>query len=250
MHQETTYGQWKGVLVKRVPKILGRRRRQLSVKYTPQQNGVAERANRTLVEMARCIMLQANLPQSLWTEAINAATYIRNRCASRVLNNKTPLEMWSNQKPYVGFFRIIGSEVIVLNKRGKRGKFYPKGNKYILVGYSSESKAYRLWRPKTKTVIKARDVRFIEDINSYEDTSFNPNVIDQDPSSSPEDQRQKQEAENNGNCKEDNLRNDLQDDSQLDEEEADSQETSGEEDERQVEQNHHRSEETRRGRGR
>lgn len=158
--------------------------------------------------------------------------------------------MWSNKKSYVGFFRIIGSEVIVLNKRGKRRKFYPKEDKYILVGYSSESKAYRLWRPKIKTVIKARDVRFIEDINSSEDTSFNPNVINQDPSSSPEDQRQKQEAENNGNCKEDNLRNDLQDDSQLDEEEADSQETSGEEDERQVEQNHHRSEETRRGRGR
>jgi len=60
--------------------------RQLSVEYTPQQNGVAERANRTLVEMARCIMLQANLPQSMWAEAVNTATYLRNRCATKSLN--------------------------------------------------------------------------------------------------------------------------------------------------------------------
>lgn len=65
---------------------------QLSVEYTPQQNGVAERKNRTLVEMARCILLQGNLPESLWAEAINAATYIRNRCATKTLNGKTPFK--------------------------------------------------------------------------------------------------------------------------------------------------------------
>ena len=68
---------------------------QLSVEYTPQQNGVAERKNRTLVEMARCMMLQGNLPQSLWAEAVNAATYIRNRCATKSLNGETPFEAWS-----------------------------------------------------------------------------------------------------------------------------------------------------------
>lgn len=96
------------------------------MEYTPQQNGVAERANRTLVEMARCLMLQANLPQTLWAEAINTATYIRNRYPTR-MTNKTPIEMWSKQKPYVGFFRIIESKVIALNKGERRGKFYPKG---------------------------------------------------------------------------------------------------------------------------
>ena len=122
---------------------------QLSVEYTPQQNGVAERKNRTLVEMARCIMLQGNLPQSLWAEAINAATYLRNRCATKTLDGKTPLEAWSKRKPYVGFFRVIGSKAIVLDKAQKRGKFQPKGDEYILVGYSDESKAYRLWKPGT-----------------------------------------------------------------------------------------------------
>ncbi|CAK9814306.1 Retrovirus-related Pol polyprotein from transposon TNT 1-94 [Anthophora quadrimaculata] len=137
-------------------------KRQLSIEYTPQQNGVAERANRTLVEMARCIMIQGNLPQSLWAEAINAATYIRNRCPTKILNDKTPLEAWSGMKPYVGFFRIIGSKCVALNKSRRLGKFEPKGEEYILVGYDNVSKAYRLWKPNTKSVIRARDVKFIE----------------------------------------------------------------------------------------
>lgn len=138
--------------------------RQLSVEYTPQQNGVAERANRTLTEMARCMMLQANLPDSLWAETVNAAAYLRNRSATKCLNGITPFEAWSQQKPYVGYFRTIGSKTIALNKGQKGRKFQPKGDEYVLVGYSDESKAYRLWKPGTKTVIKARDVKFFERI--------------------------------------------------------------------------------------
>ena len=124
--------------------------RQLTVEYTPQQNGVAEHANRTLGEMARCLMLQANLPPSLWAEAINTATFLRNRSTTKCLIEITPIEVWSQQKPYVGFLRTIGSKVIAL-KRGKHeGKFQPKGEEYILIGYSENSKAYRLWKPGTQ----------------------------------------------------------------------------------------------------
>lgn len=98
--------------------------RQLSVEHTPQQNGVAERANRTLVEMARCMKLQA-LPDSLWAELINTATYLRNRCSTKSLNGKTPFEAWTGREPYVGFFRTIGSKVIALNKGQK--SFNQKG---------------------------------------------------------------------------------------------------------------------------
>ena len=139
---------------------------QLTVEYTPQQNGVAERANRTLVEMARCLMLQGQLPGSLWAEAMNAATYLRNRCATKCLEQTTPYEAWAGQKPWVGFLRTIGSRVIALNKGHKGGKFSPKGEEYVLVGYSETSKAYRLWKPGSKTVIKARDVKFIEEYGS------------------------------------------------------------------------------------
>lgn len=93
--------------------------RQLSVEYTPQQNGIAKRANRTLVDMARCLMLQANLPQSLWAEAINASTFLRNRYPTKSFINKTPYEAWHKEKPYVGFLRIIGSKAIALNEEKK-----------------------------------------------------------------------------------------------------------------------------------
>lgn len=89
---------------------------QLSVEYTPQQNGIAKQKNRILVEMARCIMLQGNLPQSLWAEAIYSAMYLQNRCATKTLNGKIPYEAWTGRKPYVGFFRVIGAKTIVLNK--------------------------------------------------------------------------------------------------------------------------------------
>lgn len=152
--------------------------RQLTVEYTPQQNGIAERANRTIVEMARCMIQQAKLPQSLWAEAVNMATFIRNRCPTKCLNNKTPYEAWTNEKPYVGFFRIFGSKVIALDKSHKQGKFLQKGNKYVLVGYSQEAKAYRLWKPGTKTIVKSRDVKFYEKTysnNEWDDKIRMPN---------------------------------------------------------------------------
>lgn len=147
-------------------------KRQLSVEYCPQQNGVAERANRTLVEMARCMLLQSGVPNSLWAEAISTAAYIRNRCPTKILENSTPIETWSTAKPYVGFMRIFGSKVIAVEKKRSRGKFEPKGKKYLLVGYSQESKAYRLWIPGTKTILKRRDVRFLEDLESEGDKTL------------------------------------------------------------------------------
>ena len=76
--------------------------RELSVEYTPQQNGVAERANRTLVEMARCMMVQSRVPTSLWAEAVNTACYIRNRCSSKHTGNKTPYELWTGKQLFSG----------------------------------------------------------------------------------------------------------------------------------------------------
>jgi len=106
-------------------------------------------------------MIQTKLPQSLWAEAINTATFLRNRCPTKSLNDKTPYEAWFGEKPYVGFLRITGNKVIALNKSGRCKKFDPKGLEYVLVGYSQESKAYRLcWCRNTSIVIKARDVNF------------------------------------------------------------------------------------------
>jgi len=139
---------------------------ELTVPHTPQQNGIAERANSTLVEMARCMLLQSKLPNSLWAEAINTANFIRNRCPTKVLNDTTPFEVWNDRKPYAGFMRTFGCKTVTLIKGVNKGKFETKGKLMTMVGYSSESKAYRLWQPGTKKIIKSRDVRFIEEENS------------------------------------------------------------------------------------
>lgn len=137
-------------------------RRNLTVQYTPQQNGVAERRNRTLVEMARCSMLGSNLPQSFWGEAV-AANHIRNRCPSRSLQGKTPCEIWNGRKANVSHFRTFGIKAYALSKNGRNGKFEAKSDECIFVGYCDESKAFRLWDPKIRKIIKSRDVHFIED---------------------------------------------------------------------------------------
>lgn len=136
--------------------------RQLSVEYTPQQNGVAERANRTLVEMARTMLLESNLPKSLWAEAVNTAAFLRNRCPTKILGGITPEELWSDRKPDIKFLRIFGSDAIALNKGTGVSKLDAKGIEAVVVGYSTESKAYRLWKRGTKTVFKSRDVRINE----------------------------------------------------------------------------------------
>ncbi|UYV75442.1 hypothetical protein LAZ67_13000282, partial [Cordylochernes scorpioides] len=135
--------------------------RQLSVEYTPQQNGVAERANRTLLDMTRCFMIEGDLPETLWAELIHTSTYIRNRCPK--LNEcKTPHELFTKRKPVVSHLKIIGSKSFAVNNRPNRSKFAPRSEEYKLIGYFTESKAYRLWKPGTRTIIKSRDVRFIE----------------------------------------------------------------------------------------
>lgn len=138
-------------------------RREFSVEYTPQQNSVAERANRTIVEMARCMLLQSGVPTSLWAEAVNTAVFLRNRCPSRAAVDKTPLELWSGKKPDVKNLKTFGSHVTALKKGPGISKWDAKGEDLIMVGYNTESKAYRLWRKGSTSVIKSYDVRFIED---------------------------------------------------------------------------------------
>ena len=129
----------------------------------PQQNGIAERFNQTVVEMARTMLHHAHLPYVFWAEAINTATYIRNRCISRALDEQstTPEERWSSQKPDISHLRVFGCDAYALVK-DQRHKLEPKAEKCILVGYSTESKAYRLWSNEKRRLIISRDVKFNE----------------------------------------------------------------------------------------
>ena len=83
--------------------------RRLSIAYNPEQNGISER---TLLETARCLLMESELPASFWAEAVNTACYIRNRCPSRRLNGKTPLELWSKKIPNLNYNNLALQSIV------------------------------------------------------------------------------------------------------------------------------------------
>lgn len=127
-------------------------RREKSSAYTPQQNGTAERMNRTLVDIARSMLHSSTLLKGFWAEAVSTAAYLRNRCPSKKLDSNTPFECWYGYKPNVSYFKTFGCKAFMLLKRPGRDKFEPRAKECIFIGYSRESKAYRLWDPKKRKV--------------------------------------------------------------------------------------------------
>lgn len=135
---------------------------QTSAPYTPQQNGLAERMNRTLLERARCMLLNAKLQKQYWAEAVTTAAYITNRCPTRVLDYLTPEEKWSGKRPDISHLKVFGCEAMVHIPKEKAKKWDPKAIKMIFVGYSNETKGYRFFDPKTRKALISRDAIFIE----------------------------------------------------------------------------------------
>ncbi|MCO5594373.1 hypothetical protein L7F22_048403 [Adiantum nelumboides] len=135
---------------------------QCTMPYTPQQNGVAERKNRSLMEMARCMLKAKSLPHKLWMEAVACAAHVLNRCPTRALKTITPYESWYDRKPSVSYLRVFGCLAYAHIPQQLRGKLDDKAVKCIFVGYSSGSKGYRLYNPVTNKIFESRDVIFAE----------------------------------------------------------------------------------------
>ncbi|MCO5548104.1 hypothetical protein L7F22_001562 [Adiantum nelumboides] len=133
---------------------------QCTMPYTPQQNGVAERKNRSLMEMVRCMLKAKSLPHKLWMEAVACAAHVLNRCPTRALNTITPYESWYDKKPTVNYLRVFGCLAYAHIPQQLRGKLDDKAIKCIFVGYSSGSKGYRLYNPVTNKIFESRDVIF------------------------------------------------------------------------------------------
>ncbi len=136
--------------------------RQMNAPYSSQQNGVAERANRTIMECARNMILAQGLELEFWGKVLNTVVYIKNRCPSKALNSKTPQEAWSGRKPNVSHLRVFGCKAFAHVPDEKRTKLESKSMPCVFLGYYEGTKAYRLICLETKRIIKSRDVLFIE----------------------------------------------------------------------------------------
>ncbi|KAI3701418.1 hypothetical protein L6452_26471 [Arctium lappa] len=127
---------------------------------SPQQNGVVERKNRTLCEAARSMLSESNLPTYFWVEAVNTACFTQNRSIIVKRHNKTSYEVFYGRKPNIGFLHVFGCLCFILNDREHLGKFDPKADEGIFVGYSLSSKAYRVYNLRRKCIDESIHVKF------------------------------------------------------------------------------------------
>lgn len=132
---------------------------QMSAPYNPQQNGRAERENRTLVDHARCMLYAKGLPKELWAEAINTTAYILNRVPASG-EDKTPYEKWFGKKPSIRHLRVFGTNCYTLIPKQLRKKWESKSRRGKLVGYTDTDKNFRIWDEEKRRVDICRDVKF------------------------------------------------------------------------------------------
>nr|GFC09729.1 retrovirus-related Pol polyprotein from transposon TNT 1-94 [Tanacetum cinerariifolium] len=135
---------------------------QFSVARTPQQNGVVERRNRTLVEAARTMLTFANLPSFIWAEAFATTCFTQNRSVIHKRFDKTPYELINKRKPKIKFFRVFECICYLLNDYEDVGKVKAKGDIKVFVGYSKEAAAFRIYNKRTHKIHESVNVNFDE----------------------------------------------------------------------------------------
>jgi transposase InsO family protein len=135
---------------------------EFSSPYTPQQNGVVERKNRTLMDMARTMLDEYKTSDRFWAEAVNTACYAIDWLYLRRILKKTSYELLTGKKPNVSYFRVCGSKCFILVKRGRSSKFAPKAVEGFLLGYDSNTRAYRVFNKSTGLVEVSCDIVFDE----------------------------------------------------------------------------------------
>jgi transposase InsO family protein len=133
---------------------------KFSAPYTPQQNMVVERKNRTLIEMPRTMLDENKTSDQFWVEAINTACHATNHLYLHKLLKKTSYELLTCNKPSVSYFRVFGSKCYILQKRSKSSKFAPKTYEGVLLGYDSKSRAYRVFNITTGCIKTMCDAAF------------------------------------------------------------------------------------------
>ncbi|GJY76556.1 ribonuclease H-like domain-containing protein [Tanacetum coccineum] len=137
-------------------------KREFSVARTPQQNRVAKKKNKTLIEAARTMLADSKLPTTFWAKAVNTPCYVQNRVLVIKPHNKTPYELFLGRKPTLSFMRPFGCPVTIFNTIDPLGKFDRKADEGFFVGYSVNSKAFRVFNSRTRIVEETLHITFLE----------------------------------------------------------------------------------------
>ena len=130
--------------------------------YSPDQNGVAERVNRTIIERVKAIIAEAKLDKRLWMDLAETVVYLKNRSPTTTVAT-TPYELWHGVKPNLSHLRIIGSTAYVHIPKEKRVKLDINTHKGIMIGYGGGTNQYKVWDLTRKDIVVLRDVVFIEE---------------------------------------------------------------------------------------
>nr|GEV25190.1 ribonuclease H-like domain-containing protein [Tanacetum cinerariifolium] len=136
--------------------------RQFNIARIPQQNKVTKRRNRTLIEAARTMLADSKLPTSFWIDALNTACYVQSRVLVVKPHNKTSYELFHGRTPTLSFMRPFRCPITVLNTIDHIGKVNGKADEGFFVGYSLNSKAFRVFNSRTKIVKENLHIRFSE----------------------------------------------------------------------------------------
>jgi len=135
---------------------------QFTTPYTPQQNGVVERKNRTVMEMARALLKSMGVPGKFWAEAVRHAVYLLNRLPSEAMGDRTPYEAWNGRRPHLGHLRIFGCKGHVRPGVAHLKKLDDRSIPMVYFGIEEGSKAHRMFNPLTNKIVVSRDVVFEE----------------------------------------------------------------------------------------
>jgi Reverse transcriptase (RNA-dependent DNA polymerase)/gag-polypeptide of LTR copia-type/Integrase core domain/GAG-pre-integrase domain len=134
--------------------------RQSTVPGTPQQNGVAERMNQTLMDMTRCLIIESGVTKTLWADALHTACHIRNKCPSKAIDEQVPETLWLGRESKLKHLRVYGCKV--WSVANARKKLDAKSEECVLIGYPDGVKGYKLWNLKNDDIFVSRNVKFDE----------------------------------------------------------------------------------------
>ena len=167
---------------------------QQTAPYSPEQNGLAERLNRTLIELARAMLIAKKLPEMLWAEAVSHAAYLRNRASTRALQGATPEGLWNQYKPNIEHLQEFGTSVYVLLESTTRSKLMAKSEKHIFVGFADGPKAIKYYNARTRQVKITRNFRFLKNTSVLQREGENGSEDTQAPTETVNTQQSEAEA--------------------------------------------------------